>query len=271
MLVNKVQQTFANVYNQSFYGGGVKKAELSESKGCDRKYLYGSLAGLALVAIGAGAYKMRHGGAKKLSQEIQTIYRNGKVVVPSGEPYSGVVNRTGNSGALSMFCESGEIVKTVYTPKNSKNIKTITREFDTKTSDGVKIYKKQIEMQNGDVKVENFAEFTVKEFPPELESVIKMKDFDELGPRVVSKYSDLVMDYQGIYDLGNDYRLYVSTRANAYIYNGKSKMLRTSNGNSVSIIDSNNSLCTIKRDDNGKFQNLVIKNKHGIPIKFLNA
>lgn len=275
MQVNRIQTHVYHNYKGTFQGQVVKEGVSGdEQKGCKKKYLYGSLVGLGIIAAATGFYKIKKGanGGKKFVQNVQTIYKNGKVYTDSDELYSGMISRKSKIGTLSMACDAGDVVNMTYVPKKSKTVKSITRNIDTKTFDGVKIVEQDVVTgKNGEGKLVNWAEFTERNFPPELESVVKMEDFDKLGPRVVSKYSDLVMDYQGIYDLGNDYRLYVSTRANAYIYNGKSKMVRTSNGNSVSIVDSNNSLCTIKRDDNGKFQNLVIKNKHGIPIKFLNA
>ncbi|MBR2430552.1 hypothetical protein IKB17_03700 [bacterium] len=111
----------------------------------------------------------------------EVVFQGGKAFNKEGKLFTGVLSKTSKSGnELTTAYFDGEVVMRTYRPKNTAEFKEIVKKYDTKTHEGVKLVKGEKKMLDGTKKHSLWACFTERQFPPEIEAKIKMKDFEKL-------------------------------------------------------------------------------------------
>lgn len=120
--------------------------------------------------------------AEPISSEASgVVFKSGKAFNEEGKLFTGVLSKTSKSGnELTTAYFDGEVVMRTYRPKSKAEFKEIVKKYDTKTHEGVKLVKGEKEMLDGTKEHSLWACFTERQFPPEIEAKIKMKDFEKI-------------------------------------------------------------------------------------------
>ena len=132
------------------------------------------------------------------SSKVDDIVTKKGLTYKDGNVYTGDVvfkTKTSKGGyELKTTYKDGVVVRREYIPADKTEIQKIEKTYDNETHEGLKLVKGKITEADGTLKYSTQGYFTEHSFAPEIESKIKMRDFDELK----------IGDYKpGKYDFSN--------------------------------------------------------------------
>ena len=146
--------------------------------------LGGSLITGVLALIDQFALKGKY--RKKLfnmfKKDVMPMYnKDSGLTYLNNTPYTGSLERTSKCGILRTTYTNGQLVKARFTPHNNDKIAEVIKTYDNEESHkGVKIIKTTIKNKDNNTKYSLNAISMQKEFEPEIEKIIKLKDFDKI-------------------------------------------------------------------------------------------
>lgn len=216
-----------------------------ETRKDGNKLLYGSLAGLAaLTAVGAGIYKLKKGQAPNTTSIKSIItskgilheeagckfyFKGGKLYDEAGNLVTTTLKKESPNGRI-MYTDyvDGIVTTRHFSPADKTQIKEISKTYDTKTYEGFRTIKSKITQADGNIKYAFNAIGLDRKFPPEIESKIKMKDFDNL------KLDDINFDKK---DLGDGVVLAKTVGDGVkLVHNGKTLCIKFFNKSGDTIV-----------------------------------
>ena len=165
------------------------------------------------------------------SSKVDDIVTKKGLTYKDGNLYTGDVVKTSKGGnELKTTYKDGVVVRREYIPADKTEIQKIEKTYDNETHEGLKLVKGKITEADGTLKYSTQGYFTEHSFASEIESKIKMREFDKLK----------IGDYKlGKYDLGDGVELKV-VNDSYYLYkDGKQirhKLFFDGEGSSVTSV-----------------------------------
>lgn len=170
------------------------------------KKIWGKLKGKSPKASGGevtGTAAASHAGtSSSVTEMAETTFKNGKAYNSKGELFTGTISKTSNSGSkLDSHYVDGVVVKREFTPIKQDSIKKVVKTYDNHSFPGFRAARGEILKPDGSKEYSFNAFMTQREFPPEIESKIKLKDFFATDlSKIESKTVDLGDDLTLVYD-----------------------------------------------------------------------